>query len=139
MTDRARLALAAAQAVRRSSGYAALEPHERHELDAQLGRLERALSYGGNGSATQDPYAVPLETPADLQRGFGQPPPSAQPQQPVQVAPASPPVPAPPPGTEVIGARARQALEAVDFPAFVAGLVSGTFQGIVRICDKGRE
>jgi hypothetical protein len=31
----------------------------------------------------------------------------------------------------VIGERARAALDAVDFPAFVAGLISGTFQAIV--------
>jgi hypothetical protein len=136
MTDRARLALAAAQALRRSRGYAALDPRERQDLDAHLGRIEQALTYGGNGgngSALRDPYAVPLETPADLQRGFG-PPPSSSPAQPPASAmpsPSAPPMPAPPPGTEVIGARARQALEAVDFPAFVAGLVSGTFQAIV--------
>ena len=132
MTDRARLALAAAQALRRSRGYAALEPREREELDVQLGRLEQALTTGGNGGqgdALRDPYAVPLETPADLQRGPG--PARSSAPQPLAPPPSAPPVAAPPPGTEVIGARARQALEAVDFPSFVAGLVSGTFQAIV--------
>jgi hypothetical protein len=128
MTDRARLALAAAQAVRRSSGYAALETRERQQLDVHLGQLEQALAYG-NGSEGRDPYAVPLETPADLQRGFG-PAPRSTPSPTTQTA-SPPPAAAPPPGTEVIGARARQALEAVDFPSFVAGLVSGTFQAIV--------
>ena len=76
-------------------------------------------------------YAIPLETPADLQRAFT-PSPTQNPQQPAAAPVASTsPVPTPPPGTEVIGARARQALEAVDFPSFVAGLVSGTFQAIV--------
>src|SRR6476659_5731214 len=133
MSDRARLALAAAQALRRSRGYAALEPGERHELDAHLQRLEHALTTPGNGQqepALRDPYAVPLETPADLQRGFG-PQRSSAPPPPAPAAAPPPAVPAPPPGTEVIGARARQALEAVDFPTFVAGLVSGTFQAIV--------
>src|SRR5204863_415600 len=82
-------------------------------------------------STALDPYAVPFETPADLQRGYSPSTPSSQPQHPMSTVPSSPPVPAAPPGTEVIGARARQALEAVDFPAFVAGLVSGTFQAIV--------
>jgi hypothetical protein len=127
MTDRARLALAAAEAVRRSSGYAALDTRERQQLDVHLGQLEQALAYG-NGSGGGDPYAVPLETPADLQRGFVPAPRSSQ----SPATQTSPPaVAAPPPGTEVIGARARQALEAVDFPSFVAGLVSGTFQAIV--------
>jgi hypothetical protein len=133
MTDRARLALAAAQALRRSRGYAALEPGERHELDAHLSQLERALTTPGNGNqgtALPDPYAVPLETPADLQRGFA-PQRSSAPPSPATAAAPPPTAPAPPPGTEVIGARARQALEAVDFPTFVAGLVSGTFQAIV--------
>lgn len=129
MTDRARLALAAARAVRGSHGYLELPVHERAELDRNLGQLEQALSAHEEALPRADPYAVPLETPADLQRGFA--PPSGSPAG--SVAPSTPPpaLPVPPPGTEVIGARARQALEAVDFPAFVAGLVSGTFQAIV--------
>ncbi len=129
MSDRARMALAAAEAVRRSDGYRRLTPDERTQLDADLGRLEHVLAGHGYG-ASGDPYAVPLETPAELQRGFlapGQLTGTPRPAPP----PPPPPTAAPPAGTEVIGARARQALEAVDFPAFVAGLVSGTFQAIV--------
>src|SRR5262249_43345235 len=43
-------------------------------------------------------------------------------------APAAPP---PPPQTATIGQRAAEALEAVNFPAFVASLLTGTFQAIV--------
>jgi hypothetical protein len=132
MTDRAQLALAAARALRASNGYAGLSPHERVELDGHLRRLEQTLGAHAHGATLADPFAVPLETPADLQRSFGPPSPSASAApRTVAAPPGPPPAPAPPPGTEVLGARARQALEAVDFPSFVAGLVSGTFQAIV--------
>lgn len=128
MTDHARLALAASRAVRASHGYAGLAPHERGALDRDLQRLEQALSTY-EGAAASDPYAVPFETPADLQRGYATPP--SRPASTASPAPPPPAMPAAPSGTEVIGVRARQALEAVDFPTFVAGLVSGTFQAIV--------
>ena len=129
MTDHARLALAASRAVRASHGYAGLAPHERGALDRDLQRLEQALASYEGAAASDDPYAVPFETPADLQRGYATPP--SSPASTVSPAPAPPAMPAAPSGTEVIGVRARQALEAVDFPTFVAGLVSGTFQAIV--------
>lgn len=127
MNDPAALALAAARTLRASPGYASLSSKERATLDRDLQRIENALAQASPAArrVADDPYAVVLETPADLNRPLGgngaatpAPPPS-----PVQ--------PARPAGTEVIGARARQTLEAVDFPAFVAGLISGTFQAIV--------
>lgn len=129
MTDHARLALAASRAVRASHGYAGLAPHERGALDRDLQRLEQALASYEGAAASDDPYAVPFETPADLQRGYATPP--SSPASTLNPAPPPPAMPAAPSGTEVIGVRARQALEAVDFPTFVAGLVSGTFQAIV--------
>ena len=126
-------ALAAARALRASPGYGSLNPHERSRLDRDLARIEAALSgkaAPAYGSPFADPYALPMETPADL-GGIG-PPGRARTSQPApQPAPAVPAAPPRPPGTEVIGDRARAALEAVDFPAFVAGLITGTFQAIV--------
>jgi hypothetical protein len=75
-----------------------------------------------------DPYAVGFETPADLRSGMQPANGGSSPAQPPPAEPAAPPRP---PGTELIGGRARQALEAVDFPTFVAGLVKGTFQAVV--------
>ena len=108
--------------LRRSPGYLALGPTERQQLEADLRRIEDTLAYG----AADDPFAVPLETPADLRRGM--PPPGPPPGPPTGGPPSAPP---PPAGTEVLGQRARQTLEAVDFPSFVTGLIQGTFQAIV--------
>jgi hypothetical protein len=128
MSTQATAALAATRSIRASQGFAALAPGERQALEADLRRIEAALAPGAlAAAAAYDPYAMPLETPGDLQRmqaGLG---------------PAQPQAPAPPPaaqpqkraGTEAIGERARAALEAVDFPSFVAELISGTFQAIV--------
>jgi hypothetical protein len=80
------------------------------------------------GGSPVDPYAVGFETPADLRGGA---PPSNGGATAAAPAPAEPAAPPRPPGTELIGGRARQALEAVDFPSFVAGLVKGTFQAVV--------
>jgi hypothetical protein len=46
-------------------------------------------------------------------------------------ATAAPPAPPPVRQTAEIGARAATALEAIDFPGFVASLLTGTFQAIV--------
>ncbi|MBN1656618.1 MAG: hypothetical protein JXA30_22795 [Deltaproteobacteria bacterium] len=103
---------------------------------------------GGYGGAPQlhDPFAVPLETPNDLRGGgfVGYPDQSGS-----GYAYASPPNSAPAQeglsggsesngsqspavaGTEIIGERAQRTLDAVAFPAFVAGLIQGTFQAIV--------
>ena len=128
MSDAVSQALAAARVLRASAGYASLSPAERAAFDQNLGRIEHALRTEGQNYYS-DPYAVAMETPADLARGpmFGQPAP--QQQRPVQPAPA--PAAPKPAGTEVLGTRARQTLEAVDFPSFVAGLITGTFQAIV--------
>jgi len=128
-------ALAATRSIRRSRGFAALGAGERASLERDLGRIERALigspTPGTTASATADPFAVPLETPFDMRGPAGAPggPPAAS--RPGGFVPP-PPAPArPPTPTEVIGTRARQVLDAVDFPSFVAGLIHGTFQSIV--------
>lgn len=114
-------ALAAVQQLRRSRGFSALPEAERGALERDLGRLERALrgeSVGNPEALAADPYAVGLANPF-----------APQPQQPQQPA-APPPAPAPP-GTAQIGRRAGDALEAINFPGFVASLLQGTFQAIV--------
>jgi hypothetical protein len=129
MSDPSAAALAATRSIRASHGYAQLPLAERQALEGDLRRIESALSRGAaaalNGGASADPYAVSLETPGDLQRMHGGLAPQPQPAAPSAAA-APKPV-----GTEVIGQRARAALEAVDFPSFVAELINGTFQAIV--------
>ena len=159
MADAAAIALEALRSIRASAGLAGLAHAERRALDHDLGQIERALSPHGPGRALSgesprlgsrgpalsrdehDPFARPLdESPIErdmrqreqqrfvgggpapgVQRSSGQPP----------APPPEPPAPPPPPGTAQIGDRARRALEAVDFAAFVSGLVTGTFKSIV--------
>ncbi|MFL5540755.1 MAG: hypothetical protein ACJ8J0_17315 [Longimicrobiaceae bacterium] len=131
MSTQAAAALAATRSIRASQGYAALALGERQALEADLRRIESALAPPTLAvSAAYDPYAMPLETPADLQRmqaglAPAQPQPGMQPS--ASAAPSAPRRA----GTEAIGERARAALEAVDFPSFVAELIHGTFQAIV--------
>ncbi len=120
--DAAPSALAAVQQLRRSRGFAALPTSERAALERDLRRLESSLGSPAVAQAqAADPYA------SGMAGEFPFPGQSSAP------APAQPP-PAPPPaqpGTATIGRRAGDALEAVNFPGFVASLLQGTFQAIV--------
>ena len=140
MTDRTATALAAMRSIRTSRGFAAMAPHERRAFENDMRRIEDALDHSKHRDQ-HDPYALPLETPDDLQaqlsgqmpgrqaRGGPPAPPAPPPQAPQQQQ--QPAAPAAPPGTADLGNRARAFLDAVDFPAFVAGLVTGTFKSIV--------
>jgi hypothetical protein len=131
MRDVRALALESTQRVRASAGARALPQAERAALERDLARLEAAFAYGTGAAA--DPYAATLDSPVERfqqQLAGG----GAQPAQPT--APANPqPAPAPSPPSSValdpFGRRTAEALEAIDFPKFVAGLVTGTFQAIV--------
>jgi hypothetical protein len=128
MNDRIPLARSALTEIRRAASLQSLRPEERRSLEASLARVESAL--GGD-----DPYANLLATPNDLQREIAQG--GAQrggPSAPItSSAPTPPPAAAAPPpaSTAEIGRRAADTLEAVNFPAFVAGLITGTFRAIV--------
>ncbi len=120
------LALEALRRVQHSAGFAELSATERQRLAADLARVEGALA-----PPARDPYDVALDTPRDLQRRLaqgGRPPQGAK-------APTPAPAPAPrtrrPDATQTLGERLDDTLDAVDFPGFVAGLVTGTFQAIV--------
>lgn len=129
MSDAVSLALSAVHSLRQARGVHGLDASTRASWHRDLDTIEGALRTGSYtwGGAEADPYAVPMETPDDLRRG-GQ---GARPAQPARPGQAPPQQQAPPAGTEVLGSRARQTLEAVDFTGFVAGLVQGTFQAIV--------
>ena len=105
------MALDAARRIRSSTGYRNLSPAERLAFSRDLSRIEATL--------TGDPYVV---------RGMADTGASGN----GDAAPAPPPpAPPPPPSTSQIGGRAADALAAVNFSGFVAGLVTGTFQAIV--------
>src|SRR5262245_13791722 len=105
------MALEATRRLRSSAGLRNLSPAERSAFGRDLSRIEAAL--------TGDPYAarVMADAPGNGDGKSAPPPP--------------PPAPPPPPVTSQIGGRAADALAAVNFSGFVAGLVTGTFQAIV--------
>lgn len=119
MADRVSSAIAITRGLRSAQALAELPPAARAEFTRDLDRLEAAL---GN-----DAYAQVLDV-VDLERrlrGGGQPASSNN------AAPAPPPAAPPVRQTAEIGQRAAAALEAIDFPGFVASLLTGTFQAIV--------
>jgi hypothetical protein len=135
MNEKAQLALGATRRLRESAAFRGLTGSERDRLGADLDRIERALGSAASpafGASYGDPYAIAQATPADLQRdlgGLGRSPMAASP---AGGAPAAPP-PAPLPrktAFEQFGATGA-AIDAIDFPGFVASLIQGTFQAIV--------
>ena len=107
--------------------------------------------YGGHGGHGGRPSAAlaavlraparAFETPNDLRGGLSgsaptrsEPAGSGMPGMPAFPGfgqPSEPERKTPGTATEVLGERARRVLDAVDFPAFVASLIGGTFQAIV--------
>jgi hypothetical protein len=137
MPDRTGIALDALQALRsklRSARtYRDLDPTTRRMLDGDLERITARLSPRLGGVLAADPYAQVMEgSPSGLldrlQASAGRPGQQSGGQG--AAAPATP-APAPQQQTATIGQRAAEALEAVNFPAFVASLLTGTFQAIV--------
>jgi len=106
------MALEATRRLRSSAGYGNLSAAERSAFSRDLSRIEAAL--------TGDPYVRVMADSGTGASGNG----DAKPAPP-------PPAPPPPPATSQIGGRAADALAAVNFSGFVAGLVTGTFQAIV--------
>ena len=159
MADAPNLALAALSQLERSAER--LAPSERAGFRRQLHTIASVLGGHATASRTaapraaaqaaRDPYAAliapatvrALGTPLDLEAELGGQGNDGSSAAPSSAASAPAPAPAPAPGaspvapprrpdaTEVIGQRAANALEAIAFTDFVAGLVRGTFQAIV--------
>lgn len=87
--------------------------------------------------------AASLGTPADFRGGLRGAEPSATPQSPAAVSttPSDPPMPSGPrkQATETIAARAGALSDEIAFPAFVAGLVHGTFDAVVDSAIRQME
>ncbi|MEA2588130.1 MAG: hypothetical protein QOH66_1057 [Actinomycetota bacterium] len=120
-----------------SPSYAALDNATQRALADSLAVVARAA-----GSGRSTPAASSLAGIADLRQQMAQPGTAggASPGQgatgQVQPGGAAPPGAAPGSGgqagpTSRVGDVARATLNAIDFPAFVAGLIQGTFQAIV--------
>ncbi|TMQ08134.1 MAG: hypothetical protein E6J90_41425 [Deltaproteobacteria bacterium] len=139
MTDHAALALEAARRLRHSAAFRGLTRGEQETLGRDLVQIERALAgpqrdrYGG------DPYAIAQATPGDLQRDLagssgGAPARSSSGGQPgaaPAVAPPAAPPPAPAKNPLADMKAAGEIVDAINFPSFVASLVTGTFKAIV--------
>jgi hypothetical protein len=127
MADSVSTVLEITRGLRRAQGLAQLTPGARAAFVRDLDRLDAALTNRRYGyAAGADPYAQALDV-SDLEAKL-----RGTPQQPANPAPQQPA--APPPAakqTAEIGQRAATALEAIDFPGFVASLLTGTFQAIV--------
>ena len=138
MNDPAALAIEAARRLRSSPAFRGLTRDEQRTVGRDLENIERALApkrvatrYGG------DPYAIAQATPNDLQRdlgnapsGSGGPPsPSSSSSSPAPPPPAPPPAPPRSPIADM--ASAGEVVDAINFPSFVASLVTGTFKAIV--------
>jgi len=132
MPDKVSTALEITRGLRQAQGLAEMPAGARTTFERDLDRLEAALTGARYGAPAVDTYAQVLDVldlesklrgvaPATPPRGDASAPP----------APATPPAPAPAKQTAEIGQRAAAALQAIDFPGFVASLLTGTFQAIV--------
>ncbi|MFT3696806.1 MAG: hypothetical protein QM831_26935 [Kofleriaceae bacterium] len=127
MADTVSQVLEITRGLRKAHGLSGLTPGARAAFVRDLDRLDATLtSKRYDYAAAADPYAQALDVTDLEQRLRGSSPPPQQ--------PAAPPPAAPAPAakqTAEIGQRAATALEAIDFPGFVASLLTGTFQAIV--------
>jgi hypothetical protein len=110
-----------------------LEPSVQRALVRDLSAVDRALR-------GPDPYAFALETPEDFfTRRRGGPPPPAPAADPAVSEPAASPSGPRVAATESLAARTGALIDEVDFPAFVASLVHGTFDAIVEASIRQME
>ncbi len=129
-----------------SPAFRSLPAHTQAQILHDLNTIGQALS-----EQKRDPYDFALDTPEDLWRrraGITDQP-TDQPGD--QSQPATPSQPTPPAAvgsssvgqtraaTETIAARAGALSDEIDFPAFVAGLVHGTFDAIVDATIRQME
>ena len=130
VADSKGLALDVMTQLEHSRGFSELAPGERARLRTDLRKIGGALR-----EEERDAYDLALETPLDLQRKLANRSGSERPPvRPSAVGPGAvrqPAGKARPDATQALGDRVSDTLEAIDFPAFVAGLVTGTFQAIV--------
>jgi hypothetical protein len=135
MTQQTGVALAATRRLRGSAAFRGLSRAEQARFGSDLDRIERALGADpGPASRYGDPYAIAQATPADLQmdlaRGGGMPGGGSSSGAKPAAPPAAPAAPARRSAFEQFR-DAGDAASAVNFPGFVASLVTGTFQAIV--------
>jgi hypothetical protein len=142
--DAQQLATNAASMLAASPSFQQLEPATRSAIVRDLGTIRKAL---GVEAVRADPYALQLETPDDFLRHRAAPShgtngngttgtgPSPTLSAPAQTPPAGPRTAA----TDTIAARAGALSDEINFPAFVASLVHGTFDAMVDASIRQME
>lgn len=142
-----RFANGAATLLANAPTFQQLDPATRTALVRDLGTIRQAFAdepaYAPRALAS-DPYALALETPADLARRRIQArqgtPTAGGPQANSQPAATNGGTPGPrSAATETLAARAGALSDEIDFPAFVANLVHGTFDAIVDASIRQME
>lgn len=136
------LAANAAPVLAQSAAFRGLPVASQQAILGDLDRIRAALT-----PAPSDPYALSLDTPEDFlaRRRVGTDgasPSDGQTQTPAAAAPAGPDTSNAGPrqaATETIAARAGALSDEINFPAFVAGLVHGTFDAIVDATIRQME
>jgi hypothetical protein len=132
----------------RSPSFRRLEPATQAAILQDLGKIHHALSSEPAAPRHSDPYAFSLGTPADLRRRVGQPHPTNGEGAQGGTANtdgntgAASGTGAPGPrvaATESLARRAGALSDEINFPAFVAGLVHGTFDAIVDATIRQME
>jgi len=142
-----KFAAQAASILGRTPSFQQLAPATRTAIVRDLETIRQALdpAIAGQRIPERDPYALALETPNDLTRRRNQ----ARQRGQIGDGGGSADVPAGPenkatPGprvaaTETLASRAGALSDEIDFPAFVAGLVHGTFDAIVDATIRQME
>jgi hypothetical protein len=139
------LAANAGAVLAKSGSFQRLNAATQQAIYRDLDKIGRALQ--GNGHTRHDdPYSFPLDTPADRFRrvagnaGGAEASQDSQPSQ--QSPPADSSAPAPSPraaATETIARRAGALSDEINFPAFVASLVHGTYDAVVDASIRQME
>ena len=118
-------------AVHASPAFAALDPWSRAGIEQSLAQVTGYLRGAPTADSLSGPFAAPLAPDlGQLRRGGGSQPTTGASPPPSAPAPTTSPAPGASPVGRV-GEVARSTLDAIDFPSFVSGLISGTFQAIV--------
>ncbi len=132
--------------LRQSPAFQQLNPHAQTALLRDLSTIRQAFDpkAAAPTPAARDPYALTLETPEDFARRRSQAR-FAEQEKPANgngEETASEPGAMPKPrsaATETLASRAGALSDEIDFPAFVAGLIHGTFDAIVDAAIRQME
>jgi hypothetical protein len=129
-------AAVAAEALGKSKAFRQLTPVTQNAIVSDLSAIRNAFE------KPLDPYALALETPEDFQNRLRSSPSRAQAdsgEPAISSSNGGPPAGPRVAATEALAARAGRLSDEINFPAFVASLVHGTFDAIVDASIRQME